>query len=120
MSDALIERFHPDYEGERIPLDNLYAILRLWIAETVTSTQAKTILGLSEGEATEFDALLGTAPADLSDLTGLLTPVASLGKNPRQEWSDWVRSVLIGLESRFSGFQTVAEVRSKLGLQTPA
>lgn len=116
--DALIERFDPNHEN-RIPVDNLHCVVRLWLADTITVSQGKTLLGLNQAEGDELDALLASSPGDLSNLTGLLAPTAPLAKNPKQEWSDWVRAVLLAYENAFSGFSTASEVRGKLGLEAP-
>lgn len=108
MTDALIERMHPAYEGERVSVDSLYSAIILLMAEDITAAEAKTALQLNTPEGDELDEILDTQPGILA---GLLAS---------HDWALRVRSVLLFFEVQMPDFQTSAQIRGYLGIPTPA
>ena len=93
-------------ESPKIPVHDFFAAAQEIIAGRLTAAQVKTALNLDTAASTEFDALAATAPTGTS-----ATALAN-----KALWVHSMHSVFVLAEGGYSGYNTAANVRSKLGI----
>jgi hypothetical protein len=108
---ALIERLMnvstDDTPGNRrIPVHDFFAAQSEVMAGKITVAQVKSFLNMDSATATEYDALVATAP------TG--TSAAALAN--KALFVNGVHSKFILAEKRYPGYSTPAELRANLGI----
>lgn len=102
---ALVERLM-GLEEPKIPVHDFFAAAGRIIAGQLTATQVKNFLALDAAAVTEFDALAATAPTG-STATALANKAL---------WISGMHEIFVLAESRYPGYDTPANVRSKLGI----
>ena len=88
-------------DGGAIDLNLFKAVLNLADYGLITLPEFKTILGCTVAQGNEVDELFGSAPAAILDKT---------------RWAEAVVAVMYAGSKYWSGFETAAACRVKLGL----
>lgn len=102
---ALVERLM-GLESPKIPVHAFFAAAQEIIAGRLTTTQVKNFLNMDASAQTEFDAIAATAPTG-STATALANKAL---------WVHGIHSIFVLAEDRIPGYDTAANVRSKLGI----
>lgn len=102
---ALVERLMGQ-EEPKIPVHDFFAAAQEIIMGRLTTAQVKNALGLDVEAAAEFDAIAATAPTG-STATALANKAL---------WVHGMHSIFILAEGNYAGYNTPANVRSKLGI----
>ena len=102
---ALVERLM-GLEEPKIPVHDFFAAAMEIIAGRLTTAQVKTALALDAAGQSEFDTLAATAPTGTS-----ATALAN-----KALWVHSMHSVFVLAEGGYAGYNTPANVRSKLGI----
>lgn len=102
---ALVERLM-GLEEPKIPVHDFFAAGHELVMGRLTVAQIKTALNMDASAQTEFDALVALAP----------TGTAALAVAQKAQFVESLHSVFILAESGYAGYNTAANVRSKLGL----
>lgn len=102
---ALVERLM-GLESPKIPVHDFFAAAQEIVSGRLTAAQVKTALSLDTAASTEFDTLAATAPTGTS-----ATALAN-----KALWVHSMHAVFILAEAGYSGYNTPANVRSKLGI----
>jgi hypothetical protein len=102
---ALVERLM-GLESPKIPVHDFMAAAQEIVAGRLTIAQVKTALNLDAAAQAEFDTLAATAP------TG--TTATALAN--KALWVHSMHAVFVLAEGGYTGYNTAAAVRTKLGI----
>ena len=104
---ALVERLMGWTESDvKIPVHDFFAAQSEVIAGRLTLAQVKTYLNMDAADQTEYNTLAATAPTG-STAAAMANKALFIEK---------IHAVFVLAESRYPGYSTPAEVRSKLGI----
>lgn len=93
-------------EDPKIPVHAFFAAAQEVINGRLTNTQVKTFLEMDSAAQTEYDTIGATAPVGT---TALALAQKSL-------WLDGIHGIFILAEGGYPGYDTPADVRTKLGI----
>jgi hypothetical protein len=102
---ALVERLM-DLESPRIRVHDFFAANHERIEGRLTRQSVIDMFALDTASTTEYDALAALAP----------TGTSALATAQKAMFINQVHSVFILAEGRYAGYETPANVRTKLGL----
>lgn len=102
---ALIERIMA-LEEPRIPVHYFFAANQEAIEGNVTVAQVKAAFAMDSAAATEYDSIVALAPSGGS----------ALAVAQKSLYVSRVHAVFMLAEGRFTGYDTPAAVRTKLGI----
>jgi hypothetical protein len=102
---ALVERLM-GLESPKIPVHDFFAAQSEVIRGALTVAQVKTALGMDASAQTEYDALVALAPTG-STATALANKALFI---------EQIHSIFILAEGGYTGYNTAAAVRTKLGI----
>lgn len=102
---ALVERLMGT-ETPKIPVHDFFAACHELVMGRLTVAQIKTALNMDASAQSEFDTMVALAP----------TGSTALATAQKAQYVESMHSVFILAEGGYAGYNTPANVRSKLGI----